>query len=52
MKKTILKRVIFVIILLLQMAQGYAQAYEFECEKSENGFSWIQIDNATNVSKK
>lgn len=30
MKKTILKRVIFVIILSLQMVQGHAQAYEFD----------------------
>lgn len=37
MKKTILKRVIFVLLFLLQMVQGYAQAYEFECEEN-NGF--------------
>lgn len=37
MKKTILKRGIFVFLLLLQMVQGHAQAYEFECEEN-NGF--------------
>lgn len=36
MKKTILKRGIFVFLLLLQMVQGHAQAYEFELVREGN----------------
>ena len=44
MKKTFLKRGIFVFFLLLQMAQGRAQAYEFTCEKMGDDF-WFCYGN-------